>query len=309
MSNLSRLELRNAFGTYMTGVTVVTAIANVGTPVGFTANSFSSVSLEPPLLLVCPATSLSSYSTFETCENFAINILAADQQDLSNDFAHSGDDLFSKVRWHRDESGNPILDDVAASFSCKRHNGVLAGDHLILVGEVLSVHVSGKAGLGYANGSYFSLELERRAASLADSSAPVNIGAIIEHKDSVLMQETESGWRPITVTAIRRTGSLVSLQQFLRESGLTVDFGPVYSIFESSRNHEYSTYYRALAVNNAAAGLGEYIDVDRLSLLSYTTAAVADMMNRYVAERKSGVFNLYVGDEAQGSVHMFGEDS
>lgn len=309
MSNPSRLELRNAFGSYMTGVTVVTAIANDGTPVGFTANSFSSVSLEPPLLLVCPATSLSSYSTFETCKNFAINVLAADQQDVSNNFAHCDDDRFAKVQWHRDESGSPILDGVAASFSCKRHDGVLAGDHLILVGEVLSVDFSGKPGLGYANGSYFSLELERRAANLADSSAPVNIGAIIEHKDSVLMQETESGWQPITVNAVQRTGSLASLRQFLLETGLTVDFGPVYSIFENSRDHEYSTYYRAVAVNNEAAGLGEYIDVDKLSLLSYTTAAVADMMNRYVAERKSGVFNLYVGDEAQGEIHLFGEDS
>ena len=307
MSALDLRELRNAFGTFMTGVTVVTAVDSNGTPVGFTANSYTSVSLEPPLLLVCPSNALSSFDIFNQCSQFAINILADDQQDISNVFSTSDIDRFGRISWRAHESGCPSIDGSAAFFSCSTHKRVVAGDHLILIGQVEHFETSGKAGLGYSNGGYFSLGLERRAAELPKPTRPVNVGAIIEHDGMILVEESPDGLGLPQVRATSKTGSLAAIRQYLLEIGLDLEFGPVYSIFESKRTGEYSTYYRAAAKDHDAHGLGRFVGVDEISSLSFASEALTTMMNRYVLERQHGVFCLYVGDEIEGDVHMFGE--
>ena len=104
--------LRDAFGSFMTGVTVVTCKDATGAPAGFTANSFSSVSLDPPLLLVCPGKALSSYASFAGCTRFAVNILAADQKDVANTFASHKGNRFSCVRHHEDAFGNGLISPI-----------------------------------------------------------------------------------------------------------------------------------------------------------------------------------------------------
>ena len=149
--------LRSAFGSYMTGVTVVTARTKAGVPVGFTANSFTSVSLDPPLLLVCPGKSLSSYDTFARCRHFAVNVLEAQQKDVANIFAGDQGDRFAKVAHKTNASGVPLISSALAQFSCATEQCVEAGDHLILIGRVEAfTHVDGD-GLGYAGGRYFNL--------------------------------------------------------------------------------------------------------------------------------------------------------
>ncbi len=193
MSAFDPRELRGAFGTFMTGVTVVTAVAPDGTPVGFTANSYTSVSIDPPLLLVCPATSLSSFHVFNRCGVFAVNILAEDQQDVSNIFATSKGDRFSQVAWQADEWACPIIDGAAASFSCNAQNRMTAGDHIILVGRINEFRTSGAAGLGYGKNGYFSLGLERKAAAPPKVDRRAFAGAIIEHDGKLLVAETSDG--------------------------------------------------------------------------------------------------------------------
>ncbi|MCL4170982.1 UNVERIFIED_CONTAM: hypothetical protein GTU68_025228, partial [Idotea baltica] len=102
----------------MTGVTVVTTQSDDGEKVGFTANSFTSVSLDPPLLSVCLAKSMSCCDIFEKSSHFAINILAEAQEDISNLFASYKGDRFAKVKWQADDFGTPILDGVTTHFSC-----------------------------------------------------------------------------------------------------------------------------------------------------------------------------------------------
>lgn len=149
--------LRSAFGSYMTGVTVVSARTRDGVPVGFTANSFTSVSLDPPLLLVCPGKSLSSYDAFASCRHFAVNILAAQQKEVANIFAGDQGDRFAKVPHALNEQGVPLIQGALAQFSCATEQCVEAGDHLILIGRVEAfTHVEGD-GLGYASGRYFNL--------------------------------------------------------------------------------------------------------------------------------------------------------
>lgn len=166
-----RQTLKDAFATYMTGVTVVTARSACGRPVGFTANSFTSVSLDPPLLLVCAGNHLSSYSVFKTVEHFAVNVLAASQRDVSKIFASSKGDRFSQVDWQPDAFASPLLCGAASNFSCTTHKRVLAGDHTILIGRVHAVACNGEAGLGYARSGYFSLPRVNGGHKQADLGA------------------------------------------------------------------------------------------------------------------------------------------
>lgn len=128
---------RDALGCFATGVTVVTAITDDGQPIGLTANSFTSVSLDPPLLLVCIANSASSGSILRNAERFAVNVLQIGQQPTSNRFAGKGEDRFAATPWELGEFGTPVLTGSLSSFECARdavHDG---GDHFILVGRVL----------------------------------------------------------------------------------------------------------------------------------------------------------------------------
>ena len=307
MSELDPRQLRQAFGSFMTGVTVVTALSDDGVPVGFTANSFSSVSLDPPLLLVCPARSLASYAIFAGCRHFAVNILAEHQQDVSNIFATAKDDRFAQVAWQPDDKGCPLIAGAAASFSCATHQAVEAGDHLILVGRIEAFQASGALGLGYSSGGYFSLGLERAAAEQPRANRQETVGAIIEWQGQLLLVETPAGLRPIEVAATSRSGTITALRAHLAALGLAVELGPVYSIFDNSTTGIHRTYYRGSAADGRTGGLGHYLPVNSLSEGRFASPALSNMMARYLLERRTGIFSLYVGNETEGEVHLFGE--
>ena len=129
--------LRDALGCFATGVTVVTTRDGAGLPVGLTANSFSAVSLDPPLILFCLAKSSCNLDRFRTAEHFAINVLHIGQQPTSGVFARSTEDRFQDVAWEAWDTGAPILSGALASFECATHEVVEAGDHLVFIGRVL----------------------------------------------------------------------------------------------------------------------------------------------------------------------------
>ncbi|AYF87841.1 MULTISPECIES: p-hydroxyphenylacetate 3-hydroxylase reductase component [unclassified Pseudomonas] len=145
---------RRALGNFATGVTVVTATAPDGTRVGVTANSFNSVSLEPPLILWSIDKRSSSLAVFERASHFAVNILAADQIDLSNQFARPRDDKFEGVAVESGVGGAPLLPDCAARFECEMHQWVEGGDHWILIGKVVRFDDFGRSPLLYHQGAY-----------------------------------------------------------------------------------------------------------------------------------------------------------
>lgn len=129
--------LRDAMGCFATGITIVTAIAPDGTPFGLTANSFTSLSLEPPLLLVCIANTAGSAPVLREAGHFGVNVLQIGQQPASNRFAGRGEDRFAATAWGPGETGVPLLDGSLVSFECRRHAVHAGGDHFILVGEVV----------------------------------------------------------------------------------------------------------------------------------------------------------------------------
>lgn len=150
----NRRELRRALGHYATGVTVITARSPDGRKIGLTANSFTSVSLDPPLVSFCPARNAPSLVDLSAAGRFAVNILAADQHDLSRQFATPAEDKFAGVEHTEGIDGTPLLDRVVAQFQCRTVQRVDAGDHVIFLGEVEEFSAPGGEPLVFHSGSY-----------------------------------------------------------------------------------------------------------------------------------------------------------
>jgi flavin reductase (DIM6/NTAB) family NADH-FMN oxidoreductase RutF/2-polyprenyl-6-methoxyphenol hydroxylase-like FAD-dependent oxidoreductase len=148
-------DLRNAFGQFATGVTVVTGRAEDGRPVGVTANSFSSLSLEPPLVLWCLARGAASLAVFRECTHFGVNVLSSGQHHLSRLFATAGADKFgSETEVLDGPSGVPLLGGVLAHFVCRNVRQIDAGDHVIIMGEVEHYDTFVGEPLVFHSGSY-----------------------------------------------------------------------------------------------------------------------------------------------------------
>ena len=130
--------LRRALGQYATGVTVVTALAG-DTPIGMTANSFTSVSLAPPLILWCVAKTAASHDLFVAAPHFAVHVLGARHGDLALAFAGKRGEKFAGVDWQPGVAGVPVLREVAPIFECRTWARYPGGDHTIIVGEVLEL--------------------------------------------------------------------------------------------------------------------------------------------------------------------------
>lgn len=145
---------RAALGSFVTGVTIVTASDGTGRDAGVTANSFNSVSLDPPMVLWSLARSSSSLDVFAQASHFAVHILAADQEDLSNRFARGGADKFAGLAVTRGAGNAPLLPGAAAQFQCRTAFQYDGGDHVILVGEVESFERSERPPLAFHGGRY-----------------------------------------------------------------------------------------------------------------------------------------------------------
>ncbi|WP_210471687.1 flavin reductase family protein [Sporosarcina sp. 6E9] len=136
-------------GNYPTGVTVVTAFDENNEPMGLTVNSFASVSLEPLLILWSINNGAGSYNDFLKTDKFAVNILASDQADLCTLFSSKVEDRFGVCDWEKSELNLPVLAGSLATLQCKVYKKVDAGDHTIMIGEVLDIHNEEKEPLLY----------------------------------------------------------------------------------------------------------------------------------------------------------------
>jgi flavin reductase (DIM6/NTAB) family NADH-FMN oxidoreductase RutF len=150
----SERDLRDALGRYATGVTVVTTMTARG-PLGMTVNSFSSVSLDPPLVLWSPARKSSRFPAFEASSHFAIHILAADQRPLAEHFARNGH--FEGIAHHPGLGEAPLIAGCSARLECLHAVHYDGGDHLIVVGEVLRISEADRSPLVYHRGRYLAL--------------------------------------------------------------------------------------------------------------------------------------------------------
>lgn len=147
---------RDVLGTFVTGVTIVTTCDADGVKHGLTANSFSSVSLNPPLILWCQASASRSYPAFRDNASFAVNILAHDQMSLSQHFSKASDDKFRDVEHASGINGVPLLKGTSASLECIQVTAYLCGDHVVYIGRVIRVSRSNRAPLAFCSGRYLS---------------------------------------------------------------------------------------------------------------------------------------------------------
>ena len=190
---IDTLALRRALGTFVTGVTIVTTIDAAGEPRGITANSFTSVSLNPPLVLVCIAKHSSSCAAFRGCAGFAINILCEQQKHLSIRFAQRRTHKFLGIEWHRGLTGAPILPGASAWLECEPREFVDIGDHVILIGEVVAFEKSSLPPLAYFQGLYvcFSL-LEDGISKRRDR---FQAAALIDDGGRLVLMRIDGRWR------------------------------------------------------------------------------------------------------------------
>jgi flavin reductase (DIM6/NTAB) family NADH-FMN oxidoreductase RutF len=147
-------DLRNAFGSFATGVTVVTSGHAGSRLVGVTANSFSSVSLDPPIVLWSLGASSPSLEVFDQTERFVINILSLEQVDLSKRFSSSATDKFEGLNFTEGLGGLPVLNGCVATFECKTLQRLLVGDHILFLGQVEEYRYERKPTLMFCQGSY-----------------------------------------------------------------------------------------------------------------------------------------------------------
>jgi flavin reductase (DIM6/NTAB) family NADH-FMN oxidoreductase RutF len=146
-TNVSRFK--EVMGNYPTGVTVVTTVDENGVPLGLTVNSFASVSIDPLLILWSIDKNVSSYDAFMKNDKFAVHVLTSDQGDICSLFAMKGKDRFSNCKWELSEHNLPVIAEASGVLQCKKFKTVDAGDHTILIGEVVDIQSENKEPLLY----------------------------------------------------------------------------------------------------------------------------------------------------------------
>ena len=147
-------DFRRVLGQFATGVTIITAMDG-DEPAGVAANSFTSVSLDPPLVLFCVGRTSSTWPRIESARKFAVNILGEHQEEVCRLFATKGADRFGQVSWRLGVGGSPVLDECIAFLDCEFWNEYDGGDHIIVVGRVLDLGVTHDAGpLVFYQGQY-----------------------------------------------------------------------------------------------------------------------------------------------------------
>jgi len=154
---IDKSELRRVMGHFATGVTVITTRDEDGQPFGLTANAVTSVSLIPPLILICVDKACDTYPYFDRSKVFAVNILADAQEGISRRFATTGVEKFEGIGYHKSETGCAVLDDAVGHMDCRIVATHDAGDHTIYVGEVLAADANDVTPLLFFRGGYRKL--------------------------------------------------------------------------------------------------------------------------------------------------------
>ncbi|WP_027144615.1 alpha/beta fold hydrolase [Mesorhizobium sp. WSM3626] len=300
-------DFRRALGSFLTGVTIVTTIGPEGEPRGFTANSFTSVSLDPPLVLVCIAHKALGHPVFATSKSFAINILNEDQKAASGIFASKAADKFASVAWRPGQTGSPLLDGSVASFDCDMERLVDAGDHSILIGRVRDFEHNSSQPLGYCRGAYIAPGLSQEA--LAAAQPGTDVGAILENGGRILFLETADGFELPRGRGLGSAGDGTSLRGLLAAKAIEAQLGFLFAVWDdagnSSRTH---VYYRGTFDVPASSDRGiRLVDIDAISDLKIVDPAVRSMLTRYVRECTQDAFGVYVGNEMEGEVRPLGK--
>lgn len=302
-----RRQLRDTFGAFMTGVTVVTTLDENGNPLGFTANSFSSVSLDPPLLQISIDKRSANLDYFTKNPNFAVNILSARQKDVSNIFASKDENRFSRIGWELSANHSPLINYVSAWFDCGLYQVVDAGDHMIILGEILGFDSEGTPGLGYYRGTYFTPVSEAESMTAPSST---RVSALINTGDKLLMvTDPEQGYR-LPEVAVEHQGVSQALHTLMRNLPLPASPGFIYSMYEDRLRHQHHIVFLcSLPLEQGAEhpviNSTEWVSLSDIPALPVGDRALKALITRFAREHIGGNYSLYFGTEMDGEINQF----
>lgn len=298
-------ELRKAFGTFATGVTIVTTRDGSGKPRGMTANSFSSVSLDPPLVLVCVAKSALSSSAFESSLSFAVNVLHEGQKELSTLFASKSPDKFKDLKFKTAHTGSPVLADSLSWFDCSTYSRIDAGDHYVLIGQVHSFGTRAAPPLGFFRGRY---------VRVPDADTPANPPArvmvtsyIVEMEQQILLRSMGDGLYGLPILKAGSSHELLVLS-----GGWEIKIDPerafLYSVFDApDAGFGHIVHRVSLQPGCCPADLApelKFFPIHALPLNQLDNADTNAILRRYVRERSEERYGIFVGQTNSGRIAM-----
>ena len=302
--NRSR-NLRQALGSFPTGVTVVSCLDKNNNPLGFTANSFTSVSLDPQLISICIDKESFNIDTFSITEHFAVSILSESQQSISTTFATPNEERFKDIDWRSEDTGSPIISNAVAWFDCKTEQVVDAGDHLILIGKIISFDSSPKTPLMYLRGNYVNLGLEQKMLlAMENENTEIIVGAIIEWRKKVFLLKNKNNGS-LNFPSASRLGHIEDKQSLLgvlKNLNISINEHYLFSVFEKAEDKTSLIYYRAQAKEEVTALKDSFYDFDAIPFDKLTDEASRIMLKRYIKERELNAFGIFVGKESEGKV-------
>lgn len=256
MNAIDSRDLRRTLGAFTTGVTVVTTLDADGKPFGVTANSFSSVSLDPPLILWSQSLTSSSYPAFRDGDRFVVNILADHQVAVSNQFAKSGADKFAGVAYRDGLGGLPVLDDCAAYLECRKVAAYPGGDHVIFVGHVENMHRAGRRPLAFGEGRYrltLAHDLGEGAGSAGDAGSNLSVLRAVRHASLAMPEICEQiGNRTLGLAVWGNQGAtIVRWEPSSMPVSSHLQTGVVVSLTQSATGNAFAAFMASEAVRTA----------------------------------------------------------
>lgn len=305
------LALRKAFGAFLTGVTVVTAYDDQGRPRGITVNSFSSVSMSPPLVSFCVDQGAASLSTFVDCSAYAINILGADQQEEALRFARRGADKFVDMSFGHSSGGAPVLHGAIAWFDCTVHQCVDAGDHVIIIGRVRDYAHANGAPLGFFQGAFMSPNVgsEAHVQNVVQASS-IRVGWLLEDANGSLALCRQSDGRyaiPVERLSIHDLDYVSLSARASQTMGRKAQIQFLFSMYAAHGGGELVLVYRGVLSDTETEtdkinGSVYMVNVHQTDLAVRMDRTDASIVQRYLQERVGDGFGIYSGNEFGGSV-------
>lgn len=291
------LIFRRTLGKFMTGVTIVATRDGAGKRWGMTANSFSSVSLDPPLVSICIADRSPSFSAFSESEAFGVSILSSSQQDVAMRFAKPFDDKFDGLPFDESLTAAPVLNNAVATLACRTVQRVVAGDHVILIGEVIECAFRDDSLLGYSEGRFVHLDSRAdEGARVPKEGRGVDIGWLIEHDDQLLFRRDPASGR--WSVPMGPLGAGTTLSDSMRHSSIATLGVPVepqflYSTVDVSDDRTCYVY-RAVSESVPNGEQWKLFPGSEIPWNEFLHEKMIPMVKRYLEEREGDNYGIYL---------------
>jgi flavin reductase (DIM6/NTAB) family NADH-FMN oxidoreductase RutF len=301
-------SLRRAFGAFASGVTVVATRTKGGEARAFTANSFSSVSLDPPLALICLGKNSASLAVFEGCETFSISILEASQRAVSSAFASRDPAVKIEASKNLVEDDAPYLANSLATFMCSRHSVVDAGDHVILIGRIVKYRANEGQPLGFFRGGYVSIGPDQPGMERLQAS--VHVGGVLGYDGKVLLcrRPKSEGWEIPMSHPRRGQRPDAALHETFDALGIQVTMSVPFSFFQERGEQDMTMFFSVQSHGDISPGtLADGTEIALFGVEDEPWTLVKGemtqgMVRRYLREMAAGLYSVYFDTPQGGSL-------